>query len=345
MEQVLPKIKEAIKDNLPEHADQIWVENNIGNARYSISPDTWNTACSKSFYELFRRGGKRIRPVITCLTHDALAGTSEDIYKFSAIPEIIHTGTLIIDDIEDSSEKRREKPTVHKLIGIPIAVNGGNFLYFYPQLMIANSDLPCEKKAKMYDVIAREGTQVHMGQGMDIDWSENPNQDVKLADYLQMCAYKTGALMTIAAKIGGILADADSQVLDNLGTIATNAGMGFQIRDDYLNLKPTEGVWGKETGEDITEGKATFFAIDTLNKADPDDKKTLTDILNSNTKDEEEIKRAISIIDKYGSFDEGMQFAHYLIDEAKQKVDRALPDSDYKRIFKEILDYTINREK
>ena len=340
----IPEIEKEIREFFPENIDSKWVKENIGSFKYKFSFEVWSKAFSKPFYDLFDRGGKRMRPVLCCLMHDALGGNFKDIYKFSIISEIIHTGTLIIDDIEDNSDRRRGDRTVHKVHGSDIAINSGVFIHFFPQLIIKNSNLSHFQKAALYDVISNELTKVHLGQGMDILWSKEKRFDISCDEYLQMATYKTSALLNVALKIGAIVAGMDKDVLEKIENISEKMGMAFQIQDDILNLKSGK-EWGKETGEDITEGKITYMVCDVFSRAREKDREILKNILFSRTKDKEEIEKVIEILEKYKSFNNARKLAKKLILLAKSDIDDMLEDSDYKRIFLEILDYIVERQK
>lgn len=340
----IPKIEKEVREFFPERIDDIWVKKNIGDALYKFDCNVWQKAFSRPFYNLFDRGGKRIRPVLCCLMHDALDGNFKDIHKFSIISEIIHTGTLIIDDIEDNSETRRGDRVIHKIHGQEIAINNGVFLHFFPQLIINNSDLPNKEKIKLYSVISSELTKIHLGQGMDILWSKLRRFDVSVDEYLQMAAYKTSALLSVALKTGVMLSDVDENILEKIENISEKIGVAFQIQDDILNLKSDIG-WGKEIGEDITEGKITYMVCDTFFRVNDKDRKILINTLSSHVRDKKEVERAIEILEKYNSFARASKFAKKLIFEAKNDIDDMLEDSEYKRIFLEIMDYTINRSK
>jgi len=340
----IPEIEKEVKLFFPENIDNNWIKKNIGNFSYKFDLEVWQRAFSEPFYDLFNRGGKRMRPVLGCLLYDALGGNFKDIYKFSIISEIIHTGTLIIDDLEDNSELRRGEKVINKIYGQEIAINSGIFIHFFPQLIIKNSNLSHFQKAALYDVIANELTKVYLGQGMDILWSKEKRFNVSIDEYLQMAAYKTSALLNVALKISAILSEADEKFLRKIETISEKMGIAFQIQDDILNLKPS-AEWGKETGEDIAEGKITYMICDFFSKAKDNDKEILRNILSSNTKDESKIKKAIEILEKYKSFKKASKYAKKLIFEAKDDIDDILEDSDYKRIFLEVLDYIVERKK
>lgn len=340
----IPRIEKEVRDFFPKEVNDSWLEVNIGKLLYPFDSDVWKPVLSQPFFDLFDRGGKRIRPVLACLTHEGLGGSDPNIYALSIISEMIHSATLMVDDVEDGSHLRRGRAAVHKLYGQNTAINNGNFNYFYPQLLIAESGLDDSAKVCLYEAIIQEMTRLHIGQGMDLWWSQEGTFDILINDYLQMSAYKTGALLSIAVKIGGILARADDKTLNKLSEIITSIGIAFQIQDDILNLKPGED-WGKETGEDITEGKVTYMVVDTLNRAGGKNKERLIQILKDKTTDKDEIQEAISIMDDYDAFNRAHDFSRQLIAKAQDDIQAIIQDEEAKRIFLEIFEYIIDRKK
>ena len=255
--------------------------------------------------------------------------------------EIIHNGTLIIDDIEDNSELRRGKPCTHNIFGIDIAINAGNFMYYLPYLIIKNSKLNEKTKLFIHELIAEEMIKLSFGQGMDIHWHNN-NCNITENQYLQMCAYKTGTLARMSAKLGATLGNAAKEQINALGKFAESIGVAFQIQDDILNITNTK--WGKDFGEDITEGKKSLMVIKTLEQANEIDKKRLIDILNLKTKDKELIKEAIDIIKRHHSIEYSEKIAENIMKTALEELDIIIPDSDSKNKLKLFGDFMINRE-
>jgi len=340
----LPSIEAALEEIFPRSVTSTWIRENIGDHPYTFDVELWEKGCSKPFYDLFDRGGKRLRPVLAVLTNQALNGLHPDIYKFSAIPEIIHTATLIHDDMEDESQDRRGAPAIHHIHGVPISINTGGFLLHYPRLIIQNSNLDDHKKVQLYHLVDNELTKLHIGQAMDIYWSQQKDYEIQLGEYRQMSAYKTGALLSVAVKMGAILANASPMTLSKLEKVAIATGIAFQIKDDILNVKPTD-EWGKESGEDITEGKLTYLVSATFNSAKKSDRGKLKEILLAGTKDRTEIDRAVRIMEKYKAFTRAEKYAKRLVRKAKTAVMEALPETDFRRIYLEILDYAVARKK
>lgn len=183
--------------------------------------------------------------------------------------------------------------------------------------------------------------KLHFGQGMDIYWHNN-NCDVTENQYLQMCAFKTGTLARMSAKLGATLANGTEEQINALGKFAESIGVAFQIQDDILNI--TNNNWGKDFGEDITEGKKSLIIIKTFEQADEISKKRLVEILNEKTKDKNIIQEAIDIINKYSGIEDSKKVAEELVSKAWKEIDLIFPNSDSKNKLKLFADFMIKRE-
>ena len=308
-----------------------------------------NRTIAEPFWEFLDRGGKRWRPALFLVVLEALGRDPAEFLDFTVIPEVIHNGTLMADDVEDSSEFRRGKPCTHKLFGVDVAVNLSDVMYFLPMLILKEkgAKIPSEKARTLYEIYVQEMTNLSFGQATDIAWHRGitPADGVSEEQYLQMCAYKTGTLARMAAKMAAVLADTEEETVDKLGRFAESVGVAFQIRDDILDLVGEEFAKGKGgLGMDITEGKLSLMVIHTLQKAKPSDKEELKRILAMHTNEEELKKKAIGIIDKYGSIEYARSFASNMVQESWDEVDGILPPSDAKEILWMLADFLIKRE-
>jgi len=317
--------------------------------RYSWNLETLNKAIAEPIWEFLDRGGKRWRPTLFLLICEALGKNPKDFIDFAIIPEVIHNGTLMIDDIEDTSEFRREKPCTYKIYGVDIAINAGNAMYYLPLLpLIENKEkISTEKLCKIYEIYVQEMINLSLGQAMDIAWHKGlANADeINEKDYLQMCAYKTGTLARMAAKIAAVLADANDELIEKLGVFAESIGIAFQMQDDILDLTGTEFAGKKGgLGKDITEGKRTLIVIRTLKIADVKDKERLIEILRMHTSNQKLIDEAITIMQKYDSIEYVKHFARKIVEESWREVERVLPVSDGKEKLKAFVKFLIERK-
>ena len=273
----------------------------------------------------------------------------EDFVDFAIIPEVIHNGTLMVDDIEDASEFRRGKPCTYKIYGLDIAVNAGNAMYYLPLLpLIKNKEkISKEKLCKVYEIYVQEMISLSLGQAMDIAWNKGIANADKLEerDYLQMCAYKTGTLARMSAKIAAVLADANEELTDKLGHFAESIGIAFQMQDDILDLTGEEFAEKKGgRGQDITEGKRSLIVIHTLKVANAKDRNRLIEILNMHTSDQKLKDEAIKIMEKYGSINYAKDFARKIVKESWKEVERLLPASEAKEKINAFAKFLIERK-
>ncbi|MFH0715022.1 MAG: polyprenyl synthetase family protein, partial [Candidatus Diapherotrites archaeon] len=207
LEEKSKKINQEIEKVVPHNLNEKSVEALLGKPRYAYDIETLNGSLSKPIWDLLDRGGKRWRPALMMMAYEAVSGKKgEEILKYTPIVEMIHNGTLMVDDVEDDSALRRGAPCVHKIYGVDIAVNAGNAMYYFPlALLINNTELDAEKKAKLYDIATQEMINLSAGQGMDIYWHRGQKSEISEQQYLQMCAYKTGTLARMAGKLGAVL--------------------------------------------------------------------------------------------------------------------------------------------
>jgi geranylgeranyl pyrophosphate synthase len=256
----------------------------------------------------------------------------------------------MIDDIEDASEYRRGKPSSYKIYGLDVAVNAGNAMYYLPLLpLIENRDkIPSQKLSRVYEVYVQEMSNLSLGQAMDIAWHRSlANADeIGEKDYLQMCAYKTGTLARMAAKIAAILAGASEELVEKVGRFAESIGVAFQIQDDILDLTGKGGFAEKKggVGLDITEGKRSLAVIHTLNVARVNDAKRLVEILKMHSSSQRLRDEAIAIMQRYGSIEYAKQFAEGLVQESWREVERLLPASKAKDKLKAFAEFLIERK-
>jgi len=350
IESYLNKIKEEvdkiIEKYLPKKVNQRWLKSLFG--KIEISPNVFQKAFLDPFWEFLGRGGKRWRPALFFLIAKALGANVEKIKDFSIIPEIVHNGTLIVDDIEDQSELRRGKPCLHKIFGQDIAINLGNFLYFFPIIIFEKNKDKVDPKIyqRLLELFLEEMLNLHFGQGTDIFWHKGLENKISEREYFQMCAFKTGCMARLSARMAAILAKRED-LERKLGKFAQSLGIAFQIQDDVLDvsLKGKEREkFGKSFGNDIKEGKRSLMVIYTLKKAKRKDKKTLLEILKKHTEDEREIRRAISILEKYKSIDYAKEKAKEIVEKSWRKIEKILPPSREKDLLFELSNFLIKRK-
>jgi geranylgeranyl pyrophosphate synthase len=350
LEEKAPLIDKAIEKYIPRKFSKSSVLFKVNPPAYSYNLDPLNRAVAEPIWDMLDRGGKRWRPALFLMICEALGKDADYCLDFSIIPEVVHNGTLIIDDIEDSSELRRGKPCTYKIFEIDIAVNAGNAMYYLPllPLMTQKTKFTAEIQRDIYEVYVQEMINLSMGQAMDIAWHRGlANADaLSEEDYLQMCAYKTGTLARMSAKMAAVLAGADKTLVEKLGRFAESIGVAFQMQDDVLDLTGVEFAKKKGgVGQDISEGKRSLMVIYTLKKASAADKKRLIEILNMHTSNQTMRNEAIALMQKYGAIEHVKQTAEKLVEESWSEAEKLLPTPQAKEKLKAFAEFLIKRNK
>jgi geranylgeranyl pyrophosphate synthase len=350
LEETAPLIDGAIEKYIPRKYTKTAVLFKINPPMYSYTLEPLNKAIADPIWDMLDRGGKRWRPALFLLICEALGKNADYCLDFSIIPEVIHNGTLVIDDIEDSSEVRRGKPCTYKIFQTDIAVNAGNAMYYLPllPLMAQRTKISAEMQRDVYEVYVQEMINLSMGQAMDIAWHRGiaNADDLAEEDYLQMCAYKTGTLARMAAKMAAVISGANKQLVEKLGRFAESIGVAFQMQDDILDLTGQEFAKSKGcVGGDITEGKRSLLVIYTIKKATGADKKRLIEILNMHTSDQKLRDEAIALMQKYGAMEYVKQTAEKMVKESWREAEKLLPTPEAKEKLKAFAEFLIKRNK
>ncbi|MBS7653499.1 MAG: polyprenyl synthetase family protein [Candidatus Bathyarchaeia archaeon] len=317
--------------------------------KYRLDLEAVNRSISGPLWEFLGRGGKRWRPALFLLIYEALGGEPSEALDFAIIPEVIHNGTLIADDIEDSSEMRRGKPCTYKIFGVDVAINLSQAMYFLPMIVLSEKGdaIPQDRTRQIYEVYVQEMINLSLGQAIDIAWHKGlvPADEIVEENYLQMCAYKTGTLARMAAKMAAALAGASNDTVEKIGRFAESIGVAFQIQDDILDIAGEEFAKGKGgLGMDITEGKLTLMVIYTLQNAAQDDRKELLKILGMHTRDENLKRKAVEIMRKYGAIEYAKTTAARIVEESWREIEKILPPSEAKEKIKMLAEYLIQRK-
>jgi geranylgeranyl pyrophosphate synthase len=349
LEEKAPLINKAIEKYVPRVFSKNAVLFRIIPPSYSYNLEALNKTIADPIWEFLDRGGKRWRPTLFLIVCEALGKDPEEFVDFATIPEVIHNGTLMVDDIEDASEYRRGKPCTHRIYGLDIAINAGNAMYYLPLLPLLEKRkrLNAQTVAKIFEVYAQEMINLSLGQAMDIAWHKGlANADeISEKDYLQMCAYKTGTLARMSAKIASVLSGADDDLADKLGRYAESVGVGFQIQDDVLDLTSDEFAKKKGgRGQDITEGKRSLPVIHTLRVAGADDRRRLAEILGLHTSNQKLRNEAIMVMQKYGSIEYAKKKAKTMVKKCWNQVEPSLPESKGKEKLKAFAEFLIERK-
>ena len=324
-----------VVDILKKYSKDIDVE--IENSLGTIDPEE----LQKSTQHLIKAGGKKIRPSLVVLSSEAVGGTAKDALKTAAAVELIHTFSLIHDDIMDKDDMRRGKPSVHILWGEPMAILAGDTLFskaFETVLETEIDGVSYERVVNALKTVVDSCIKICEGQAFDMCFEGN--FDVKEEEYMKMIYKKTGALIAAATRSGAIIGGGSPVEVETLTAYGRLIGLAFQIQDDYLDVASDEENLGKPVGSDIVEGKMTLMVVHALSNASADDKKEIVSILKADK--DTDVDRAIELFEKYGSINYAHDIALDNVDQAKKLLE-TLDESEAKVALAMIADYVLQR--
>ncbi len=260
------EVDACVASVFPPHVDEEALCRFAGVPEWRRDPACYNAGVAAPVWDLMARRGKQWRAIYNLLLLEAFGVPCKRYADIaSAVPELVHTASLIIDDIEDSSTTRRGGPCIHLVHGVDVALNAANTVYFLPFLVIADHPgLTDAQRVEAYKLLFRGFTRAHLGQALDIQWSKHVADvvDAWQSEHfgeriLQMYADKTSALIELAAECVCIVAAADPAARAACIAFARRLGVAFQIIDDVLNFSAS-ARWGKRCGEDLAAGKPTY---------------------------------------------------------------------------------------
>lgn len=282
---------------------------------------------------ILNSGGKRIRPLLVLLSAKALGYTGLHHINLAASLELIHTATLLHDDVVDTSGLRRGKQTANIVWGNASSILVGDFLYSRAFQLIVNLNHP-----EILQVLA-DATNV-IAQGEILQLLSCRNADTDEAQCLKIIRAKTGTLFSIATQQMAMLADCDHQQINALADYGMNLGIAFQLIDDALDYCADTQSIGKNFGDDLSEGKPTLPLVYALNRADNQQKKIIrTAIEQANQQNLASILETISTTQ---AIDYTYQLAHQHKERAIAQLEM-VPDSIYRLALNELANFTLER--
>jgi geranylgeranyl diphosphate synthase type I len=294
---------------------------------------------------LLRAGGKRLRPFLLTTCCKLLGGTLEKALPTAASVELLHSFTLIHDDIMDQDNTRRGVPTVHTLYGVPMAITSGDLLFAKVyDTIIRYSDRKAIGEENILRILQTltEGTiAICVGQALDVLFERRDN--VSEEEYMHMIGGKTAALFRSSAEAGAIIAGGKPEDASKLCSYAYKSGLAFQIVDDILGLTGNEKTLGKPVGSDIRDGKRTLIVIYSLRKCSGDERGKILSVLGNRNATAEEVAEVIGIMRSLNSIEYARRRAEAFVDEAIEDLE-PFPESDAKRKLLDLARFFIARE-
>ena len=298
-----------------------------------------------------RRGGRGLRPSLCIATARAFGAPLELALQTAISIELTHNAMLIHDDIEDDSEQRRGKPTLHVTEGVPIAINVGDMLSLLSMrpLLDNRHTLGSELSLRILEETERMARESAEGQALELGWRRDNVTDVAEADYLHMVLKKTCWLATIhPSRIGFLIGARGAIDPDRCIRFGFFLGAAFQIQDDLLNLEGDAAAYGKELDGDIREGKRTLMLIHLFEQATDADRDRLRAMLGRprQQRSNDDVAWVRARMDAYACIDYSRQVAHGLAGAARHEFVELfghLPDSRDKRFIEALPEWVIER--
>ncbi len=268
------------------------------------------------------RGGKMMRPSLCIATARAFGAQLDDALRSAAAIELLHNALLIHDDIEDDSEERRGKPTLHMLHGVPLAINAGDMLTLMSlrPLMENRMKIGPRISLRILEETERVALESAEGQAMELGWRRDNVNDLSESDYLVMVLKKTCWFGTIyPSRVGAMIGTRDSIDLDRFVKFGFFLGAAFQIQDDLLNLFGDHKQYGKELMGDLLEGKRTLITIRLLELCTEEQRRYIVRFLGKEREDktQEELTTIFSWIEAYACGEWARQIAQGLVGAAE----------------------------
>jgi geranylgeranyl pyrophosphate synthase len=300
--------------------------------------------------EIVDRGGKgwRSYAAITCV--DIVGGDSRKFVKWIALPELMHVGSLIVDDVEDKSTTRRGGQTAHMIYGEAQAINSGTAAYFISSHLLDSELISDRQKIRNYELYFEALRAGHAGQAIDLDGFEHMMPEVVsrgdsslLEDrVLAVHRLKTAAPAGCMARMGAIVGGGSEEQIECLGRFFEDLGLAFQIIDDVLNLRGFKGDL-KSKAEDIVQGKITLPVAKALSRLPLPDRQWLWETLRKKPDDPREVAAVVEKLEGCGAIDACAVQARTLVEDGWQRLQPMVEDSLAKMLLRAFGWYVLER--
>jgi len=297
-----------------------------------------------------QRPGKALRPAIMFAACQALGGTAEDCVTAAVSIELLHNAFLVHDDVEDDSELRRGSPTLHRLHGMPLAVNAGDGLALLAlEPMVHDARLSHRLVRLLSEEFVTMAHRTIDGQATELGWRQDARLSVTPDDYLEMIGRKSCWYTTIyPLRAGAIIATRSNSRLGELSRFGYLLGAAFQIRDDLLDLLGSVEQFGKQPYGDLREGKRTLMLIHLLRSAPPSDRAWLVDYLSRPRADrtDAEVSTLLGMMNSAGSIEFAIEYGRGIgaaAYEAFEAAFRSVPASSHRAFLGGLVGYMLER--
>lgn len=284
---------------------------------------------------LIKRKGKQMRPMFVLLSANLCGGIQPATYRGAALVELLHTATLVHDDVVDDSEERRGFFSINALWKNKISVLIGDFLLSRGLLMSLEHD-----DFKLLKIVSNAVRLMSEGELLQIEKARRLNVDEAI--YFEIIRQKTASLIASCCECGAASATDDDETIEKMRLFGEKVGMAFQIRDDLFDYG-TQDV-GKPLGIDIKEKKMTLPLIHVLNKSSWAERRKIINIVKRHNTDKQKVQWVIDYVAKNGGLDYANEVMNRFFEEAMELL-ATMPDSPSKNSMRELVEFTVKRKK
>jgi octaprenyl-diphosphate synthase len=281
-------------------------------------------------------GGKRLRPILLLLCSKLFGPTTECGIRMGAVVEMIHTATLVHDDVIDFAKTRRGRPSINVVWGNHTSVLAGDWLY-----MQAFQVALRERNFHMLDVLI--GLTQAMVEGELLQLERLGRIDLSEADYMELVDRKTACLFSACARLGAVVGGASDEMENRMGEFGWNLGIAFQLVDDVLDFTSREKILGKPVGNDLREGKVTLPLIYALEEANPAERKLVETVLADKSYDQVPFLNVLQLLHRHKGVERAMDRAQSFTDKARGILN-GLPESPFQRALLAVTDLVTERD-
>ena len=281
-------------------------------------------------------GGKRLRPALVLLAAKMCGGEGPSAIRLGAVVELIHTATLVHDDVIDGDDTRRGRPSTNSRWGNHMSVLAGDWLY-----MQAFNIAVAERNFKILDLLI--GLTQVMVEGELLQLTLLRRLDLTEDEYFELSYRKTACLFSASLRLGAVLGGQSEEAETKLGEYGINLGLAFQLVDDLLDFTSSEEKLGKPIGNDLREGKVTLPLIYLLQRCRPEEAKKVSRVLEDGGFSSVGFEEILELVQRYGALQAAQEKARQMADQARAALE-AFPDSPSKDAFRSLPDFIVDRE-
>lgn len=320
---ILSTISESLKDELATF-----------NALFAKAFESEDKLLQAVCAHVHQRVGKQMRPVVVLLSARLCGGATNNTYESAAAYEILHTGSLVHDDVVDNTMQRRGQESVNAIFNNQAAVLVGDYLLTKAMRFISNT-----RDLRLLDLLVRLGEEIARGELLQLQHAYSiPTEE----EYYEIIRHKTASLFAVCAKSGALTATDDVEKHERLEEFGELLGLCFQIKDDIFDYTPSAKI-GKPVMNDIREGKVTLPLLHALQQASEEERNETMRIINSHNITDEVVGKVQALVERYDGIGYAVEQMNRLTQRAKEAL-KGFEDEETKEMFIKLMEYVKDRK-